>query len=67
MGTPKILKIADQVFLRWPKTASRAENSKKQGSKKGPVSGPVLGWFLNGILAKNIGYLGAVESALALL
>ena len=26
MGTPTISKITNRVFLRWPKTASRAEN-----------------------------------------
>ena len=30
MGTPIFLKIADEVFLRWPKTSSRAENSKNR-------------------------------------
>ena len=51
MGTPKILKIVNQVFLRWPKTASRAENSKKtwfqKGTSFGTRFGMVFGWILS--------------------
>ena len=51
MGTPKILKIADQVFLRWPKTASRAENSKKTGFQKGTSFGTRFGMVFEWILS----------------
>ena len=53
MGTPKNSKIANRVFLRWPKTASRAENTKKTGSKKDPFSGPVLEPILDGCWKEN--------------
>ena len=34
MGTPNISKIANRMFLRWPKTASRAENTNKNRVSK---------------------------------
>ena len=54
MGTPKNSKIANRVFLRWPNTASKAENTKKQGSKKSTFSGPVLEPILDGFWKENV-------------
>ena len=51
--TPIFLKIADQVFLRWPKTASRAENTKNRGVEKGTSFVIRFGFILGGILKRN--------------
>ena len=53
MGTPIFLKIADEVFLRWPKTSSRAENSKNKEVQKGTGFGIRFGIDFGRIFKRN--------------
>ena len=56
MGVPFFRKIAEQVALRRPKTASKAEHLKKTGFRKGGDFGTSSGTYFNPILRLKSGF-----------